>query len=776
PDVPLAVQQWHGIIAVNYPARACGVKRSDTVTEAREKCPDIKLVHVATFTGNNPPAYHAFASQSSHKVSLDAYRRASQKIMDLFKRLCPTMRKASVDEAYLDATELVKAQILQDYDRGMLKLTMTENSVVPVPEVRWTSGSRKGKEAEVAAPASAAATAAASAATAAAAASGDLGVLVGEQMDASSGWDDLQLRYAAAFARHVRETLYRELGYRSSAGIAHTRCLAKIGSALNKPDQQTVMRKSQVTSFLRDFPISRIPSLGGKLGALVETAFDAQTAGDLAHYTVEQLAIKLGLAQAQHVYDICRGIDDSPIVENSAPQTLTSAKTFQRFPVRSLQALDRWISMNATDLWIRVTEEWEARRRWPQSLTVAYTPENKPMRTRSVGFPARQSASPGRSPAEALADAARACLRQVAAQGGIFPMVGFMLTAKSFRKEVASASLMERWLSSSKQKQSQGRVQNQSSLAPAEAPQGSISGESASDSKIAESSDLDHGCDNDFDLGLEYGPYPNADAATGPAGPADILDGNQLQPEQRLHQHQEQPLQQETAMHGSYAWLSAPEAVSTGAYQPAFSATAATNASMYPVSAPTAVAAAGLVYRLPAMPSDDLMLLTPGCASEYETSDTESSCLKTPQESDSEDCLSEASESAIASGTASAPDDSALDTTAAPPAFAAASVVPAAAATSAAFVSRAAADYGPPSRSTTVSSKHRNNVYIQPNADVESAARYGEGYRHMNIDRHDDGSLVVASPEGSQSDGFIPALIAATRRKREIQIIRFQHA
>ncbi|KAJ1645044.1 N-acetyltransferase eso1 [Coemansia asiatica] len=744
PDVPLAVQQWHGIVAVNYPARAYGVKRSDTVKEAQEKCPNIKLVHVATFTANNPPAYHAFASQSTHKVSLDEYRRASRRIMEVIKRLCPTMRKASVDEAYLDASELVKTQILHDYDNGLLGLTMAQDSVVPIPEVRWTSGSRKGKEAET---------------TVAASASGNLDVLVGEQIETSFGWDDLQLRYAAAFARHVRETLHRELGYRSSAGIAHTRCLAKIGSALNKPDQQTVIRQSQVMSFLHDFPILRIPSLGGKLGALVEAAFDAQTAGDLAHYTVEQLAIKLGPVQAQHVYTLCRGIDDSPVVENSAPQTLTSAKTFQRFPVRSLQALDRWISMNATDLWIRVTEEWEARHRWPQSLTVAYTPENRPMRTRSIGFPARLSTVSGRPPAEALADAARACLRQVASQGNIFPMIGFMLTAKTFRKEMAGASLMERWLSNSKQRQRE--KEKQDIPAPVkDKGAGVIYEQSASGSKLPECIDSDDDCDEDFDFGfdfdnIDFDPDEDADKS-----PENIAHGENQNQQQQQQQQQKDGL---VTMLGNGDCLSVQNVDSAITYQTAHSNFS--KASLYPVSASVVAAtAASLAYRMPAvLLSDDPMLITPGCASEYATSESESSCLKTPQESDSEECLSEVSGSAVASGAASAAEDNVLDT-----------VMPSV--TTAGASARSTVDYGPPSRSTTASSKHRNNVYIQPSADLESAARYGEGYRHMNIDRHDDGSLVVASPEESQSDGFIPALIAATRRKREIQIIRFQHA
>ncbi|KAJ1883327.1 N-acetyltransferase eso1 [Coemansia sp. RSA 486] len=579
----------------------------------------------------------------------------------------------SVDEAYLDATELVKTQILQDYDSGLLKLIMAQSSVMPIPEVQWIGGSRKGKETEAAA------------AAAAAAAGGSIGVIVGEQVDTTSGWDDLQLRYAAVFARHVRETLYRELGYRSSAGIAHTRCLAKICSALNKPDQQTVMRQSQVIKFLRDFPISRIPSLGGKLGTLVETAFDAQTAGDLAHYNIEQLAIKLGPVQAQHVYDLCRGIDDSPVVENAAPQTLTSAKTFQRFPVRSLQALDRWISMNSTDLWIRVAEEWEVRRRWPQSLTVSYTPENKPMRTRSIVFPPRQSNVAGRPPAEALADVARICLRQVAAQGSIFPMVGFMLTAKSFRKEMASASLMERWLTNNRQKtQNSQQMQHQQHVGPPSAEVADSHDEhNASDSRLG-SDGLEYDCDDDFDLDFDLDPDPGVDGSLPSAVFVRDRDAKQQQ-------------HNDTTAHGN-------------------------------------------IQRISSVPE------------------------ATPQESDSEDCLSEASESAIPSGAVSVPEENAMIDTTIPPAAAAAAST------------RTTTDYGPPSRSTTVSSKHRTSVYIQPSVDLESAARYGEGYRHMNIDRHDDGSLVVASPEESQSDGFIPALIAATRRKREIQIIRFQHA
>ena len=46
--VPCAVQQWEGLIAVNYPARTAGVTRHMRAPEARVKCPELQCVHVET--------------------------------------------------------------------------------------------------------------------------------------------------------------------------------------------------------------------------------------------------------------------------------------------------------------------------------------------------------------------------------------------------------------------------------------------------------------------------------------------------------------------------------------------------------------------------------------------------------------------------------------------------------------------------------------------------------------------------------------------------------
>jgi hypothetical protein len=52
-DVPTAVQQWEGLIAISYAARARGVTRHMRVAEAKRLCPELRLVHVQTVGGQH---------------------------------------------------------------------------------------------------------------------------------------------------------------------------------------------------------------------------------------------------------------------------------------------------------------------------------------------------------------------------------------------------------------------------------------------------------------------------------------------------------------------------------------------------------------------------------------------------------------------------------------------------------------------------------------------------------------------------------------------------
>jgi len=78
PGTPIAVQQWDGLIAVNYPAKALGITRHMRVAEAKQKCPALTLVHVETIgdvpEGAGPNG--ANPKKSEQKACLARYREA----------------------------------------------------------------------------------------------------------------------------------------------------------------------------------------------------------------------------------------------------------------------------------------------------------------------------------------------------------------------------------------------------------------------------------------------------------------------------------------------------------------------------------------------------------------------------------------------------------------------------------------------------------------------------------------------------------------------------
>lgn len=61
-DQPLAVQQWGGLIAINYAARRAGISRHDTAATGRQRCPEL---HVSSQFARRVPWFaHAMFPRS----------------------------------------------------------------------------------------------------------------------------------------------------------------------------------------------------------------------------------------------------------------------------------------------------------------------------------------------------------------------------------------------------------------------------------------------------------------------------------------------------------------------------------------------------------------------------------------------------------------------------------------------------------------------------------------------------------------------------------------
>lgn len=83
---------------MNYPARAKGVTRHMRGDEAKEQCPEIELVKVPNIR---------------EKADLSKYRNAGKQVAAVLQTFTPLLTRASVDEAYMDITDLVQNRLVE---------------------------------------------------------------------------------------------------------------------------------------------------------------------------------------------------------------------------------------------------------------------------------------------------------------------------------------------------------------------------------------------------------------------------------------------------------------------------------------------------------------------------------------------------------------------------------------------------------------------------------------------------------------------------------------
>ena len=435
PSTPLVVQQWRGIIAVNYAARAAGIKRHLTVDEATKLCPGVVFVHVETIgddeddedderntnetrTKNDDDdddddalrraatyrpsddapsasARDALTSRSAgdrdraappadppdrerRKVSLARYRRASRTVMETLADAFPdgAVERASIDEAYVDVTREVDA-ILRD-------AASRENDESLVSS-RVASGVN---------------------------ASGFVRAL---RPDASVS--DRRLALGADACRRARAAVFEKTGYTMSGGIAHNKMLAKLASARNKPNRQTVVSRAATAEMLETLPMRSIKGLGGKLGERVERAlvealsnasegssaeirsemerkarsgtgrgssreggFTAASLRALFSSSAPSLDRVRGIDGIDHktsvwLERVSRGEDDDKVVANvrDGAKSVTAFKSFKA--VFEKEKAHRWLKVLAFELAERLHEDRVRLRRAPKNVRLEYRAE-----------------------------------------------------------------------------------------------------------------------------------------------------------------------------------------------------------------------------------------------------------------------------------------------------------------------------------------------------------------------------------------------------------------
>ncbi|KAL1865641.1 hypothetical protein VTK73DRAFT_5115 [Phialemonium thermophilum] len=409
-DQPLAVQQWQGLIAVNYPARSFGIGRHCTVTEAKKLCPDLIAQHVATWReGDDKWAYHpdAAANIATHKVSLDPYRLESRKIFAVVKESLPPdlqkVEKAGIDELFLDLSAHVHSVILERY-RHLLGPPPSgdANARLPMPPVSaldWMADALVDLDDEDA-----------------------------ETDDPD--WDDVAILIGSEIVRNVRAAVKAKLNYTCSAGISKNKMLSKLGSGYTKPNKQTVIRNRAIQHFLSGFKFTKIRNLGGKLGDQVAQMFGTDKLQELLAVPVQQLQLKMGDDTGVWIYNTIRGIDTSEVNQRTQIKSMLSAKSF-RPSINSFEQAVKWLRIFVADIFSRLVEEGvlENRRR-PKTINL-YHRHGGQTRSRQAPIPLGRPLDEG-----VLLDCATSLLSQIVREGNVWPCANLSLSVGGFEDGV----------------------------------------------------------------------------------------------------------------------------------------------------------------------------------------------------------------------------------------------------------------------------------------------------------------------------------------------------
>ena len=277
--------QNSGIIAVSYEARAQGVKRGGMkMSEALKLCPELKIFQVEERYG---------------KANLRNYRKGSDLVHEKFMKFTNHIERASVDESYIDLTELSKA-----------RLEMIKNCPEHLKEAR----NQEIKQ-------------------------------ISEQSFLTKNNEAYQDFYHANFEKlsnadqllcmgneivfYMRKLVQSGPGFSLSAGIGPNKTYAKLVCSKNKPKKQTLLLNSHMKSYLETVKINSVRSLGGKFGVkIVQTLPNVELISDLNGYPEIFLQKLFGEKPGKSLFQLSHGFCDEIVKIRHFKDSLGSGRNF----------------------------------------------------------------------------------------------------------------------------------------------------------------------------------------------------------------------------------------------------------------------------------------------------------------------------------------------------------------------------------------------------------------------------------------------------------------
>ncbi|KAK0168556.1 hypothetical protein PV327_002342 [Microctonus hyperodae] len=328
---PIIVTQFNLILAVSYEARALGVSRFGRGTDAKEKYPELNVISVPVERG---------------KGDVSKYRAAGQEVIEILKNHCPIIERASVDEAYLDISDLV--------DERMNQMNCSSKSIIPLLNNTYVVGycdedNNDEKRCE------------------------GLNNWIVETFDELGDIQARRLAVAGIIVEELRNEIFKKSEFQCSAGISYNKVLAKLACSLHKPNKQTILPAKSVPALFSSLPINKLRNLGGKIGKAVTENLKCNVISDLLRFSLDDLLKYFDDKMGLWLYNIARGIDNEPVRSRLVSKSIGASKNFPgKQAIIDIEVLKQWVDTLATDVSNRLQQDMEANNRRATTITISY--------------------------------------------------------------------------------------------------------------------------------------------------------------------------------------------------------------------------------------------------------------------------------------------------------------------------------------------------------------------------------------------------------------------
>jgi DNA polymerase IV len=182
-------------------------------------------------------------------------------------------------------------------------------------------------------------------------------------------------------ARELRRRVRDEVGLPISVGVARTKFLAKVASAVSKPDGLLVVERDGELEFLHPLDVRRLWGVGPVTAGKLEER-GLRTVGDVAGVPESALVAMLGPAAGRHLHALARNVDPRTVTPGTRRSSIGAQRALGRRQ-RSRAELDAALLA----LVERVTERLRGGRRVGRTVTLRLRHADLSRETRSRTLP-----------------------------------------------------------------------------------------------------------------------------------------------------------------------------------------------------------------------------------------------------------------------------------------------------------------------------------------------------------------------------------------------------